>query len=309
MSKKAADFFSLFESNALPATVLLRGEDTYLDREFKKKLEEKNFDWHEVDLKKKAPEDNLEDYGSGLSLFSNQNLLWVKNPLSPAQWRSDTRNLWQRMCGRCDGVANFIVVQVAADKRMKWDALGCVQEFTWEVDAAQKRFWLNRMNKSRGSPLGEDELNYLAHFDEEAIVIDNWVELWSLGGETWAKKALSWGQIGDAAKAKGLVPTQPAFAWVDAVLAGDKKNSQKLLKKLIQEDSAEPLQLMALLGKSVRILVALENGWRLDGQPSFLVDKLRSKRGRGSRLLKACTQIDRELKSSGADKFALMLSL
>lgn len=305
--QRASDLFSRFEKGDLPPVTLLRGEEAYLDREFKKILERKNFEWNEVDLKKRAPEETLEDFGSGLSLFSNQNLLWIRNPLSPAQWRSDTRALWKRMRERCDGQTNFIIAQVPADKRLKWDALECDAEFTWEVEPAQKRFWLGRMNHVRQNPLADSELAFLAQFDEEAIVLDNWVELWALGGSTWASKALGWGA--SVPKNTDVVSAQPAFAWVDAVLAGDRRHSQKLLHKLVREDSTEPLQLLALLGKSVRILVALENGWSLDGQPAFLVDKLRSKKGRGTRLLQLCTQIDRELKSTGADKYALMLRL
>ena len=78
------------------------------------------------------------------------------------------------------------------------------------------------------------------------------------------------------------------------------------------DDGSDAIPLVALLGKSVRILAVLESGRKPVGQPDFLVQKLGRTRaqmrpGQVKRLLKLSAEADRLLKSGGSKQGAALL--
>lgn len=155
-------------------------------------------------------------------------------------------------------------------------------------------------------------LNFLLNLGEDLLALDNLVELWALGGDAWATAALRW-QL----KLKGAATTlfvsaqaNPAFQWVDAVLAGRTKEAALVLNELL-DAGEEPLRLLALLNKSVGILAILESGGQAHGQPDFLVNKLRSlaNKGRGRKLLSRCAELDRAFKSTAINARAALSTL
>jgi len=298
------DLFRDTSNGALPASLVMQGDDPYLYREWKKLLEKAAIEVTEVDLKRKAPESVLEDSSGSMSLFRAKSLLIVKNPATFSQWKSESKKVLAQLLKNADGETSFVVFQVPFDKRQKWGSLGFEAETHLEVAPERKISWLNRMNELRSAPLNTDQLKFLALLEDDLLILDNWVELWSLGGDTWAEKSIGWGRTVQG----GSRPPQVAFAWVDAIVLGDHKLSLRYLD-MLKTDSQEPLQLLGLLTKSVRILSGLELGLDLSNQPPFLVNKLKSRKARAHLLLKKCTQIDWELKSSATDKFAALARL
>jgi DNA polymerase III delta subunit len=309
----AEELFERTKKGKLPASLLLQGEDVYLAREWKKLLRSSGYEITDADLKKGGPDASIEELGQGGSLFSSRTLLWLKKPTAPSQWKADNKALWKRMIGRADGESLVVVLQAASDKRVNWSALALSETVVFHVDPARKGSWIKRMNDSRGSPLSVDKLQFLASFEEDLMTVDNWVELWSLGGDVWAEGTLGYKAGARSTESRERMPENPAFAWVDAVLRGDRTQSTKLLRHL-WDDGQEPLQLLALLSKSVRILASLEDGGKAAGQPEFLINKLRglARQGRstrGRKLLRDCAELDRQLKSTTIHPFAALMRL
>ena len=308
----------LFQSTVagkLPPLLRLKGEDAYLEREWKILLIKSGFEVEESDWGNRPPDKDVEALGLGTSLFSPRRLLWCRRPAPASKWDEGDAALWEGLRQSADGEGLVIVVQVPADKRLKWDLLGKgFEEVDLDVPMASRPVWIHRMNEGRGKKLGRAEMEFLGGQDADLLQLDVWVELWALGGDAWAKQALGFGSR--AAGDGGDSLANPAFAWVDAVLAGDCARAVRLLESLRKEKS-EPLQLLALLAKSVRIYASAEGGGQGAGQPDFLVRKLRgtvtqwSRRdpSRGSRLLRRCAELDRQLKSTPLNGWAALAAL
>jgi len=302
--------FKAAASGKLPSNFLLRGGDAYLTRELKKLLKAAAFEIDERELKRTGPGSEASESASGLSLFRVNKVLWLKAISPPSAWSKDGLWSWKELLRQADGESLVVLLQVEADKRLKWDSLGLDESIDWNVDASKFSPWIKRMNESRGAPLSNDKLSFLAGMEAELLQIDNWIELWSLGNDLWAERALGWGTVGGQA-ANSVA--NPAFAWVDAVLAGRRREALSHWKLLLGRGE-EPRQLLALASKSIRILATLEAGRRPTGQPDFLVQKLQALRsrlrpGHGKRLLKLTAEIDRMLKTSSAREDAVLALL
>lgn len=307
--------FQVTVAGKIPACLRLKGEDAYLEREWKMLLGKAGFEVEESDWGARPPDKNVEALGLGTSLFASRRVLWCRRPAPASKWDEGDKALWEGVARTADGDSLVVVVQVPADKRLKWDVLGKgFEEVDLDIPASQRGMWIKRMNEARGKPLGAAESSFLAQQDADLLQLDTWVEMWSLGGETWARQALGFG--GASRTGIGDAPDNTAFAWVDAVLAGDRARGAKLLETLRREKS-EPLQLLALLAKSVRIGASLEAGCGGEGQPDFLVRKLsgvvgqwaRRDPGRGRRLLRRCAELDRQLKSTPLNGWAALAAL
>lgn len=298
-------FFEDLENQKLAPLLRIQGDDPYLQREWKMALQRQGIEFVECDLKKTGPRTEAEELGSGLSLFSAKRLLCLTHPAPLSQWSKLSLEIWRRLAQQADGESFSLVLMSPADKRLKWDSLAFDTEVTFEVSPEKKLFWIERMNQRRGKELNKSQLQFLASFEDDLLLLDNWVELWSLGGEIWAEKTLGWKAEG---KHREVGAANPAFAWVDAVIQGDQKGALKNLRRL-EDDSQEALQLMGLLTKSVRILAALDLNLSTKGQPPFLVDKLKARRHRAQKLLQKCQELDWKLKSSAVDKFTLLSTL
>ena len=312
---RAEEFLEILASRKLPSTTLMQGDDAYLLREIKQQVKKCSFEIQSVEIKKGGPENEVEDLCRGGSLFSSQTLLWITKSIPLSQWKSDAKALWKNIVARADGEGVFIFFQVPADKRMNWSALGLEESVSLQSDAASRPTWLKRMNELRGSKLDSARLSFLASMDEDLLTYDNWIELWSLGGDLWAERSLGWSNDPKLRQgaASQVIPENPAFAWVDAVLRGQRRESLKLFRHLM-DLGKEPLQLLALLSKSVRILASVEAGVATPGQPDFLVNKIRGLQKslvsrnprRGRELLASCMKLDRQLKSSSIHGVAAM---
>jgi DNA polymerase III delta subunit len=305
---KARELLDQAEKGKCPSVLILRGDEPYVVRELKKALRSQGWEIQEKELKRTGPDPTVEDMGAGISLFQTQQCVWLKAVSSPTQWSDAGAKLWKKMSSGTDGVS--LVLQVEADKRVQWTKWGSGEVVDLVADAAEVPQWLKRMNASRGNFLSADRLNFLAALEGELMWLDNWMELWMSGGDLWAERSIGWGKAPGASSGVG---TNPVFAWVDAVLAGKRKDSQALLKKLL-DDGEEPFQFLALLAKSVRILAQLDSGRRPQDQPDFLIQKLSRLKGslrpgQAKRLLATTAEIDRLLKSSPVKASTLLSRL
>jgi len=313
MAKKvlgAEQLFKEFSSDNAPGVSLIRGRDPYLESELFDLFKTKGIEVHSFDLSPSGPDANAESAGLGMGLFSQSTIVWLKAKHSATKWTKDSLARWTSLMQNSDGESLFILLQVPEDRRLKWDSLNIDSQYNWNVDASKVPQWLKRMASKRDFELSADKVNFLIAQDMSLQDLDTAIELWFLGGDLWAQKALGWGEKNSDLQ---LAPNQNmAFAWVDAVLSGDSQRSAKLIRRLIKEDGAEPIQLSALLGKSIRLLALLERDWHTKGFHEFMIRKWRGKlplKTKVDDLLKKLQDIDYALKSSTLDGAAALQSL
>lgn len=304
----AEHLFKAASGGKLPGVALLRGDDAYLSRELSDLVREKEWELHRFDVKAAGPDANVESAALGMGLFAQKTLLWLKCKDSPSKWSKDSLHRWQSLRGNADGDTLVVIVQAPEDRRLKWDALTPDSTFAWTGEGIPMAPWVQRMAKKRSWDAGAERLNFLMALGLELIEIDTAVELWSLGGDLWASKSLGWG---NAAAAGSRVPHgasgNPAFDWVDAVVEGRRKEAVALSRLLVDEEGAEPIQLMALLSKSLRLVALLNRNWNTKDYPEFLIRKWRSRRldnRRIDQLVGVLQQIDLRLKSSASDSLS-----
>jgi len=304
----------LFQKTAqdeLPAVVYLYGDDAYLRREWSKLAQKKGFEIVTRDLKKKGVEEADEDLSCGTSLFVTRSVAWVQSQLPFHKWSKESARVWERMEKRADGQSLVLVVQgpsFSEKRAMRAD------EFVFETERGRWAAWIKRMNEVRGAGLSSERLFFLESQDADLLSLDNWVELWSLGGDAWAKEALGWGV--PTAPGESVTTGNPAFEWVDALISGDRPVALARLKEL-QRQGEDPLRLLGLLNRSLKVMVAIESGAAVPPEAPFLIDKVRrlnkknppTASGRGIRLLAIASQADVWLKSRPVDGDALLVRL
>jgi|GEM_PF-1581720 len=326
--------FESAHSGRWPAVICLQGNDDYLRRELRDLLRAQGFDIQYKDLKRKGPESADEDLSCSTSLFQPRSFVWLETHAQPERWSEESKRVWARMVERADGEALVLCVHVSnADsekkagtaKVSKKDAIETGTAFRFEVLGGERKTWLERMNRKRGGKLARPELEHLLMLDAELMVLDQYVELWTLGGDTWARIGVSY-VPGERLSREDEV-ANPAYAWVDSFLEGDPEKGIKMLSRLLK-DGQDPLPLIGLLSKTLRIWSTLEAGASPRGEAPFLVDKVRramssyrprknpSSRGgqgvdvkRGARLLDLTAQIDVWLKSRPVDAEGLLVRL
>lgn len=303
--------FQEWTQKGTPASVLAKGHEPYLERELRACFKKGDVEFDRRELKKTGPDGSVEESGAGLSLFGTRKILWLAATSPVSQWSAEAKTVWSRLLSQADGDSLSVILHVDADKRFKWDSLGRF-DATLEFAARPEESlgWLEKMNAARGSRLDAERLRFLASDETDLSILENRVELWSVGGDLWAERSLGW-FAGARGSGKAHDTANPGFAWCDAVLAGQSTEALRRLKALL-DDGEEPLQLLGLLGKSVRILATLDSGRSPVGQPEFLVGKLRrlgARPGYGKRLLARVAEVDRLLKTSGVKPFAAMSRL
>lgn len=288
-----------------PLLLLLRGEEPYLLKEFKMAVRAAGEVVVEEELRKGGPEAPMLEHAQGISLFGGRNALWLK-ATSPSQWSAGAKKIWSELRGAAEDGHVRIVMRADGDRRVSWAALGAMT--TVDIDETDTSFWLRRMNEARGKFLDDKKLTFLSGLEADLSQYDNWIELWRWGGDLWAERTLGWSP-GARHAVRGEFDN-PAFAWVDALLEGNRSAARRLLRENLDK-GGEAIQLVALASKSARILATLDAGREVRNQPDFLVRKCsRFKgRGRGAQLVRGLAEADRLLKSSTADPESLLARL
>ena len=311
------DLFKRIHRSEWPAVMLLEGNDDYLRREFRDALKEAKFDISHKDLKKKGPQPHDEDLSFSTSLFASSSFVWLESQARPDRWSADSKKIWKRMCERADGLGLILCLQVPAPSKTTKKKIETseIEAFRFVVLPNEIPAWLKRMDRIHEAKLSPEKLSFLQGFDVDLITLDGWVELWSLGEDVWAQIALGWEKTTSGPQRGGYVSSNPAYAWVDSILAGDARVACLKLHELMK-DVKDPLPLLGLLSKTLKIWAALDRGVQPAGEPPFLIDKIRSAlnrrasaRGRGPLLLKTASKIDILLKSRPIDSQAALLQL
>jgi hypothetical protein len=88
-------------------------------------------------------------------------------------------------------------------------------------------------------------------------------------------------------------------------LSGNKRVFLQLSQQLIEKDGEDPIRLLALLGKSVKISSQLALNEEVVGEPPFLITKLKKLKFRPE-LLEWWCKCDLSLKSTRADALGLL---
>lgn len=294
-----------------PPIIVLKGDDAYLQRELKQLYQAQGFEVRACDCKKNGPGIDIEEIAlQGGGLFAQKLLVVVESVPATSKWSADAKKLWERIKPCFDGHTLTIIFQVPADKRSKWTLLKGA-EITMATAAAEQAHWLKRMNEAHKAKLAKDKIQYLINLEADLLTLDHWVQLWSLGGDVWAKGAIAWGDPEHSGQSIGQSASNPAFAWVDAALSGDQKRSKELARYLLN-NGQEPFMLLGLLAKSIRILGILDLGGNPQGQPPFLINKMRSLLQQKKRVnlsyarswVKKLSFVDIKLKSSVMSKEA-----
>lgn len=303
----AEHFFKVASQGKMPGLVLLRGDDPYLGREFFDLMREQQIELHRFECKATGPDANVESAALGMGLFAQKTMVWLKAKDPPSKWSKDSLHRWESLRSNADGETLFVVLQVPEDRRLKWDVLSIDTIYTWTVMDGAVMPWVQRMAKKRDWQPGAERLNFLVNLGLEMMELDTAVELWSLGGDLWASKSLGWGQKSAQAGILSSSSGNAAFDWVDAVVEGRRSDAVMLSRHLVDQEGSEPIQLLALLSKSLRLVAILNRHWSTKDYPDFLVRKWRSKRldqQRIDSLLASLQQVDLRLKSSASDSLA-----
>jgi DNA polymerase III delta subunit len=316
---RASEFFKLYQKNPSQfVRVMFEGHDPFIEQCLRDLPVKKGFEKIVYQMPKTGPDGDFETEARTTSMFSSARLLWLPFCSAPSGWSAANRRLWDHL--QLDWPIDDLLlwVQVKADKRVKWDGFGHFVRVSIDgEDAAERSEWLDVIASKAQFKLGSNEKQFLLAFEADLLEMSSWVELWALGGNVWAEKSLGWlSNVDPKSWVKLGAGDNPAYLWVESVLRGDAKNSRLLVTRLLR-DGSEPLQLLSLLTKSLKIFVGLELDVKslIQGQPPFLIDKVRRSLGQGARsrsrsrqLLGACLQADRKLKLGG-DPEILMCNL
>jgi len=319
--------FQSLHKSEWPRVFTLYSRDEYLYRELRDAIRKAGFDLQRKDMKKKGPESSDEDLSCSTSLFQSRTFVWLETQAAPDRWSADSKKVWDRMVGRCDGESLVMCLNVSsapsaksggAKKKptsAKSGTMDLGEEFLFEVAPSAHLLWLKRMNRERGNSLDEKRLNFLSHLDTDLANLDQYVELWSLGGDTWAQIALSYGEL-DSSTSPNFANVNPAYAWVDALLEGNSSKALVMLQELLRKGQ-DPLPLLGLVSKTLKIWAYLEKGVTPQGEAPFLIDKVkRAMRQRSSSSLEVggiklglAAKMDVLLKTRPVDAEALLVQL
>ncbi len=291
---------------------VLYGEDPYLTKRLKQFLRASELEVLSYEMPKSGPDSQFLDYCAGTSLFGMRNAVFVTKVTSPTSWKKDAHGIWTRILNLLQTGDVKVFLQTASEKAFSHPSFGETSGVRFDIDPSQTLYWIEALNREKGGILDSKKVQFLVQREEDLLTVENHIELWSLGGDLWAEKSLGWGESMGIHKDIQSVEN-PAYAWVDATLLGRSDKALRLLRVL---SAQEPLMLLGLLSKSVKILAQLDSGVQsFKGDLPFLVAKLKKLRNsqdpnkwnfRGRRLLRACAHADRQLKSSRTDPWLVL---
>jgi len=304
MAISSIDFLKAAEKGALSPKMTCRGPDAFFVSEFKRTLKAQGLNFKSFEIDKQGPSAEIVTESASMSLFGGGTYLWLVLKKSSKDWSKESWIRFESLLENTDGTSLALALELPQDKRIKEPKSDSLfVEMETSLSLRDQRNWLERMNSQHDSKLDATRLDFLSTFEEELFTLNNWVELWSLGGDAWAEVALGWGLIRTGAIGTGA---NPAFEWVDCVLAARKREAHEILERMLAQGH-EPIQLCALLAKSLRIASALSAKEDIGPQAPFLVRKLTGLNPqRNMKLLDLCAFVDRKLKSSSMNGRALL---
>jgi DNA polymerase III delta subunit len=288
--------------------LFLMGENAYICSELEDAFKKNGFEIVKEELGTAGPTAEWESHASSMGLFADKKVIWSKITSNPAKWSQSAVYRYENLAKNLQSDSLVLVLQCTNKKlKVKTKELS-LEEYNLSISELEKSHWLKRMAEKTGAPLNKASAEFLLSFDFDLLALSQYVNLWSLGGDFWAERALGW----NPSKAKSLKSkpssfnAQPAFQWVDSVIEGRRGDSLKLLKEL-KDEGQEIIQLFALLAKTLRLLSMLQNNDSLEGQAPFLVKKLQRQTIRIdiSKAMNRWVEVDYAFKSSAQDHYAL----
>ena len=265
-----------------------------------------NIELRVFEVKSEGPQAELEAEFSSLDFFSPQKIIYLHIRGSQKKWTAESKRIWEKILSQSDPAANCLFVSSEQDLQVSGRPLRVINGSR----CANPGDWLRYFNSqlAPAAQLDLQKLKFLSAQDfGEILELAQWIQLWSLGGDPWAEHMFGWGGEG---KTESRTPDQRnlSYEWVDAALAGNKSKYFQLCKRLVEQEGEDPIRLLALLGKSVKIMAQLYLGEEIVGEAPFLINKLRHTKFRPEILDWWC-RCDLALKSTRADALGLLVTL
>ena len=258
-----------------------------------------------VEVKAEGPGADLEGDFSALDFFSSSKVFYLHLKTDPHKWSDEAKRVWERLVQLSSPQGNWLFVSSESEKFLSSSPLRVLNGSS----CAHSYAWATYFNESLSAQLSVEKINFLLTQEiEDILQLKHWIELWVLGGDDWARHALGWGDsaVGGTRVFQG--DRNLSYEWVDAALSGNRRVFLQLSQHLIEKDGEDPIRLLALLGKSIKISSQLALNEEVVGEPPFLITKLKKLKFRPEVLEWWC-KCDLSLKSTRADALGLLAQI
>ena len=258
-----------------------------------------------LEVKAEGPGVDIEGDFSALDFFSSSKVFYLHLKTDPHKWSDEAKRVWERLVQLSSPQGNWLFVSSESEKFLSSSPLRILNGSS----CAHSYAWATYFNESLSAQLSVEKINFLLTQEiEDILQLKHWIELWVLGGDEWARHALGWGDSAAGGTRVFQGDRNLSYEWVDAALSGNRKVFLQLSQHLIEKDGEDPIRLLALLGKSIKISSQLALNEEVVGEPPFLITKLKKLKFRPEVLEWWC-KCDLSLKSTRADALGLLAQI
>lgn len=258
-----------------------------------------------LEVKAEGPGPDLEGEFSALDFFSSSKVFYLHLKTDPQKWPDEAKRVWERLVQLSSPQGNWLFVSSEGERFLSAPFLKILNGSSCSHSYA----WATYFNETLNAQLNTEKINFLLTQEiEDILQLKHWIELWTLGGDEWARHALGWGDSSAIGTQVFQGDRNLSYEWVDAALSGNKRVFLQLSQQLIEKEGEDPIRLLALLGKSVKISSQLAMNEEVSGEPPFLITKLKKLKFRPE-LLEWWCKCDLSLKSTRADALGLMAQI
>ncbi len=258
-----------------------------------------------LEVKAEGPGVDIEGDFSALDFFSSSKVFYLHLKTDPHKWPDEAKRVWERLVQLSSPQGNWLFVSSESEKFLSSSPLRILNGSS----CAHSYAWATYFNESLSAQLSVEKVNFLLTQEiEDILQLKHWIELWILGGDEWARHALGWGDSAAGGNRVFQGDRNLSYEWVDAALSGNRRIFLQLSQHLIEKDGEDPIRLLALLGKSIKISSQLALNEEVVGEPPFLITKLKKLKFRPEVLEWWC-KCDLSLKSTRADALGLLAQI
>lgn len=299
------DFFKI-KLSTQASWVGLTEELTGYEREILRALcSEQKRQFVALEIKADGPGADLEGEFSALDFFSSSKVFYLHLKTDPQKWTDEAKRVWERLVQLSSPQGNWLFVSSESEKFLGTPSLKILNGSA----CAHSYAWATYFNETLNAQLNTEKINFLLTQEiEDILQLKHWIELWTLGGDEWARHALGWGDSSAVGTRVFQGDRNLSYEWVDAALSGNKRVFLQLSQQLIEKEGEDPIRLLALLGKSVKISSQLSLNEEVVGEPPFLITKMKKLKFRPE-LLEWWCKCDLSLKSTRADALGLLAQM
>jgi hypothetical protein len=299
------DFFKI-KLSTQASWVGLAEELTGYEREILRALcSEQKRQFVALEIKADGPGVDLEGEFSALDFFSSSKVFYLHLKTDPQKWTDEAKRVWERLVQLSSPQGNWLFVSSESEKFLGTPSLKILNGSA----CAHSYAWATYFNETLNAQLNTEKINFLLTQEiEDILQLKHWIELWTLGGDEWARHALGWGDSSAVGTRVFQGDRNLSYEWVDAALSGNKRVFLQLSQQLIEKEGEDPIRLLALLGKSVKISSQLSLNEEVVGEPPFLITKMKKLKFRPE-LLEWWCKCDLSLKSTRADALGLLAQM